>query len=327
MVSSGSRTGPSTDTTPRERIPVRYVCMPGSPYTGSTLLGFLLNAHPECASIGAATGLTSRIDLETYACSCGERFVDCPFWNRVAARTAELGYPVTVFETDYWNTHVRLSKRRSVNGVLIRSLGNGTLNAARDALIGRAGPIRDRMSSARLASWSLARAVLDVTGKRVFVDTARDHQRPKYLTGDPMLDVRVIHLVRDPRGNASSIVKHTKVDVAKAARQWRHYNVEADRASSDFPPSSWLRLHYEELCADPQRTLDRIASFIGVDPAPIPEDLGAVEHHVIGNSMRLKGVGEVREDRAWRTSLGDGDLRTIARIAGSASHRLGYDWP
>jgi len=306
---------------------VRYVCMPGSPYTGSTLLGFLLNSHPRCASIGAATGLTSRIDLSTYTCSCGERFMDCAFWVGIATRTAELGHPVTVFEKDYWNTHVRLSRRRWLNGILIRSLGSSPLNAARDAIVGRAGPIRRMMAEARLSSWSLARAVLEATGADVFVDTARDHQRPRYLMGDQMLDVKVLHLVRDPRGNTASIVKHTGVDVSRAARQWRHYNLEADRLSKRFPKGSWMLLHYEDLCADPQGTLDRLAAFIGVGPEPIPRDLGTVEHHIIGNSMRLKGVGEIREDHAWREVLDGGDLRAIARITGSASHRLGYEWP
>jgi len=303
------------------------VCMPGSPYTGSTLLGLLLNGHPSCVSIGAATGLTSRVDLATYTCSCGERFLDCAFWARIAARTAELGHPVTVFEKDFWNTHVRISRRRWLNGVLIRSLGNSPLNAARDAVIGRTGPIKRRMSEAGLSSWSLARAVLDATGADVFVDTARDHQRPRYLMGNPALDVKVLHLVRDPRGNAASIVKHMGIDVPKAARQWRHYNQEADRLRERFPSGSWMSLHYEDLCADPQGTLDRIAGFIGVEPAPIPSDLGSVEHHVIGNSMRLRGIGEIREDQGWREMLDEKDLQVIARIAGSASHRLGYGWP
>ncbi|MFY1005300.1 hypothetical protein ACNF5F_28245, partial [Escherichia coli] len=74
-----------------------------------------------------------------------------------------------------------------------------------------------------------ATAVLERTGKRVFVDTARDHQRPKYLRDHPLLDVKVIHLVRDPRGNVASIMKHMGLDVTTAARQWTHYNVEAAR--------------------------------------------------------------------------------------------------
>ncbi|MGH2540252.1 MAG: sulfotransferase [Actinomycetota bacterium] len=317
---TGAPTGGSAD-------PVRYVCMPGSPYTGSTLLGFLLNDHPSCASIGAATGLTAKVDLPTYVCSCGTRFLDCPFWNRIAARTIELGRPVTVFRKDFWNTHVRLSRRRSVNGVLVSSLGNPSLTAARDRTIGRLGPIRQRVSHAREASWSLATAVLEATGARVFVDTARDHQRPKHLMGSPLLDLKVIHLVRDPRGNVASIMKHTGVDAATAARQWRHYNLEADRVRRDMPSGSWMLLHYEELCADPQGTLDRIARFVGVAPAPSLQRGAPAEHHIIGNSMRLRGVEEIREDRAWETTLDAGDLRQIADITLPVSRRLGFDWP
>ena len=89
---------------------------------------------------------------------------------------------------------------------------------------------------------------------------------------------------------------------------------------------AWMRLHYEDLCADPQGTLDALAGFVGVDPSPLPSDLSALEHHVIGNSMRLKGVGEIRgrrlEDHPPRE-----DLRVIARATGTMSHRLGYGWP
>jgi hypothetical protein len=122
-------------------------------------------------------------------------------------------------------------------------------------------------------------------------------------------------------------MKHTGVDAATAARQWRHYNQEADRVKRLFPPGSWLTLHYEQLCAEPQATLDRIASFIGVEPAPIPTSLGSVEDHIIGNSMRLKGVGEIREDQTWREVLSENDVDVIARITGSTSRRLGFDWP
>ena len=307
--------------------PVRYVCMPGSPYTGSTLLGLLLNEHPECASIGAATGLTAKVDLATYACSCGTRFTECLFWRRIATRTAELGHPVTVFGEHPWNTNVRLSRRRSVNGLLVQSLGTPAFTAARDRSIGRFPPIRDRVSEARSSTWSLARSVLDVTGKRVFVDTARDHQRPKHLAGSPMLDIRVIHLVRDPRGNAASIVKHTGVGVARAARQWRHYNAEADRVRRLFPAGSWMLVRYEDLCADPQATLDRIARFVGVEPAPVRLPPRSTDRHVIGNSMRLQSVEAISEDTTWRATLGPADLRVIANVTRSAGRRLGYGLP
>lgn len=309
------------------RTRVRYVCVPGSPFTGSTLLGTLLNTHPDCASIGAAVGLIRRVDLSTYSCSCGKRYRECEFWNDIAARTLALGYPVNVFETGFWNTHLRLSKNRLLNAVLVRSLGWGQLNDLRDAVVRRVPRARRAITSMGWHTWALASAVLERTGKTVFIDTARDHQRPKYLAAHPSLDLKVIHLTRDPRGNSASIMKHSGVDVAAAARQWRHYNVEAARIRRYLPPGAWLSLRYEDLCADPGGVLDQISGFLGVDRAGAGDGAREHDNHIIGNKMRLKGIGEIREDRSWQTRFNDADLAVIARIAGSTSRSLGYDWP
>jgi hypothetical protein len=306
---------------------VRYVCIPGSPFTGSTLLGTLLNEHPQCASIGAAVGLLARADLATYRCSCGALFRECDFWLDIAARTKALGHPVNVFENNFWNTHLRLSDQRVVNAALVRSLGWRPLNVVRDAVVRRVGRVRDAITEMAWNSWSLATAILQRTGKSVFVDTSRDHQRPKYLAGHPLLDVRVIHLIRDPRGNVASIMKHTGADVATAARQWRHYNVEADRVKRYVPPDAWMTLRYEDLCADPDGVLERIAAFVGAGAGPAPTGPRGVDRHIIGNSMRLKGPGEIREDRSWETRLNQGDLALISRLAGPTSRRLGVGWP
>ncbi len=250
-----------------------------------------------------------------------------PGSEEVAERTRRLGHPVTVYQSDFWNTHLRLSKRRWLNGLLVRSLGNDRLTDARDAMLFRRGPIRDALVEARRSSWALAKSITEMTGAKVFVDTARDHQRPKYLAPDEGLDIKVIHLIRDPRGNVASIMSHTGVDVATAAKQWRHYNVEAARVSRYVDPSSWMRVQYEDLCTDPQGTLDEIARFIGVEPVPLSEFLASDESHIIGNSMRLGGVSEIRLDEKWRDRLTDEDLDVIARIADETSHDFGYDWP
>jgi hypothetical protein len=306
---------------------VRYVCVPGSPFTGSTLLGTLLDSHPECASIGAAVGLIGRVDLSTYRCSCGTRFLECEFWNDISARTRALGHPVKVFETGFWNTHLRLSRNRLINGVLVRSLGWEPLNAVRDAVVRRVPGARRAISQMGWNTWSLASAVLERTGKTVFIDTARDHQRPKYLATHSSLDLKVIHLIRDPRGNSASIMKHAGVDVAAAARQWKHYNVEAARMKRYLAPGSWLSLRYEELCADPRGVMNRVSDFLGVGRVDAQQGAQPHQSHIIGNKMRLKGVAEIREDRSWQTRFNDADLAVIARIAGSTSRSLGYDWP
>lgn len=306
---------------------IRYVCMPGSPFTGSTLLGILLNEHPDCASIGAAIGLLARADLSTYRCSCGELFRECEFWKHMATRTRELGHPVNVFKTNSWNTDLRLSHNRLINVLLVRSLGWDALNDARDAVVGGVTRTRTAISQMGWNTWSLASAVLERTGKKVFVDTTRDHQRPKYLARHPLLDIRVIHLIRDPRGNSASIMKHAGKNVATAARQWRRYNVEAARVRSYLPEASWMSLHYEDLCADSSGVLDRISDFLGVRRATVQPGSQDHQNHIIGNRMRLKGLTEIREDLSWQTRFTAAELATIARIAGAASHKFGFNWP
>ena len=306
---------------------LRYVCIPGSPFTGSTLLGTLLNEHPDCASIGAAVGLPRRPDLNTYLCSCGVRFCACEFWQDIAARTASLGYPVNVFESGFWNSHLRLSRRPTLNTLLARSLGSDLLNDARDAVVGRWPAARAAILQMGWNSWSLAQAVLARTGKSVFVDTSRDHQRPKYLAMHPQLEVKVIHLFRDPRGNSASIMKHTGADMVSAAKQWKHYNVEARRVRRYLPENAWLALRYEDLCADPRAVFDRISDFLGVPRAVIQIGARTGESHIIGNKMRLKAVSEIREDRSWETRLDSADLAELASIVGPTSREFGYDWP
>jgi hypothetical protein len=116
------------------------------------------------------------------------------------------------------------------------------------------------------------------------------------------------------------------VDVATAARQWKHVNVEAERIGRYLPPESWLSLRYEALCADPAAVLDRIADFLGVSRVRM-EGFQSSPRHIIGNKMRMKGVSEIREDLSWQTTLTPKDLATIARVAGRASRGFGYAWP
>ena len=158
----------------------------------------------------------------------------------------------------------------------------------------------------------------------MFVDTARDHQRPRYLAEMPLLDVKVIHLVRDPRGNVASIMKHTKVGVRKAARQWRHYNVEADRVRRRFPQCVVDAASVRgALPVTPGARSTVWPSSSASSRCRSPRCLQNSERHVIGNSMRLKVLDEINEDLSWQPTLRGPDLRTIAGSSGPPA--IGWD--
>jgi hypothetical protein len=54
----------------------------GAPYSGSTLLGRLLNSHSRIACAGEL-GLLGQAIANRRPCSCGRLVTDCPFWQRL----------------------------------------------------------------------------------------------------------------------------------------------------------------------------------------------------------------------------------------------------
>lgn len=84
-------------------------------------------------------------------------------------------------------------------------------------------------------------------------------------------------------------------------------------------------VRYESLCAEPETTLTRIFEFFGLDPMRVELDFRSVEHHILGNSMRLGSSSDIRLDEKWRSQLTDADLNIFDRIAGKFNRRLGYE--
>ncbi len=134
--------------------------------------------------------------------------------------------------------------------------------------------------------------------------------------------------MRDVRGGVCSILKHSHgINVKKATRRWLIVNMNAEMARRYVSPNRWLRLTYDELCANAQGAIDRISDFVGVERATLPKNFYETEHHIIGNYMRLGGSGEVRRDDSWKMRLSQHDLDIIARIGGATNRYFGHDWP
>ena len=314
---------------------VGYVYIAGASYCGSTLLTFLLNAHPDCVSVGESLGLgrharygDTPVVISEYRCSCGERLLECPFWLRLAERMGELGETLDL-GSPVWPTRLETSRNRYLRALAVRSLGHVWLDTVRDLTLGKLMGLERRVARTALANARFARAAIDITGTSVFVDSSKMARRVRMLERCPDIALRVVQLVRDARGGTASHMKKRKKmsDAARATREWRRRNMEIQRVRCFLPAERWMTLRYSDLCADVQGTMDRVADFIGVERAPVPPDFRSVEHHIIGNYMRLGGSSEIREDLSWQQLLTESDLAAIARISGVANRLFGYNWP
>ena len=321
---------------------IEYIYILGANHCGATLLALLLNTHPDVATIGqAAPSITGS--LEDYLCSCRAPFLRCPFWQRIRREMRrenpefELGSFGTAFE-DCGGPFVRRLLRAEHHGPY--------LEMARDFVLRMSPAWRQHFQRTAQNCRSLAATVLRFKCARVFVDTSKITRRLKFLLRVSSLRIKLIHLIRDGRAVALTYMDEGSfadahdpamrrggrgpsntgrtMSMARASHEWRRdiRSAECVRASANGVP--WLEVRYENLCQSPREALHRIFVFLGLDPSRATRDHRSVEHHILGNSMRLDATAEIRLDERWRSVLTPQELREFDSVAGEMNRRYGY---
>src|SRR5207248_6738005 len=175
------------------------------------------------------------------------------------------------------------------------------------------GPPADYLGSLS----ALYRAVLDVSGCALVVDSSKLPSYGFVLGQVPDLDVRFVHLVRDPRGAAYSWSRAKaqpdsgggmqRMSVLKSSSLWLAWNASAPALFRD--PARYRVVRYEDLVARPREVVDQILGFAGHTgngTAFVGERTVSLEraHTVAGNPNRLEsGPVELRADETWTKAL------------------------
>lgn len=323
-----------------ERIRLVYVL--AASHSGSTLLAMLLNSHPDVCTVGELKA-TSFGDPEKYRCSCRRLIKECPFWKGIRQDMAARGFDfdITNAGTDVYTGMSPYVRR------LLRPLHRGpALEAVRDLLLNLSPVWRQNLPKILARNLALVQSVAARTGKKVIVDSSKIGIRLKYLLRIPELNIRVIRAIRDGRGVALTYMDPAcfadasdpslrqggmggnrvgeRLTMEQAAKEWRRSNEEAEEALKLLDRSQYTVNYYEKLCRNSNEALDQLFTFIGVDPEKRNKEFRMVEHHVVGNGMRLDSVNEIRLDERWRANLSPADINSFNSIAGDLLHRLGY---
>ena len=298
-----------------------FVFLMAHSFSGSTLLSFLLGAHPEIATVGEMF-IAQGIDPQTYVCSCGQQIGECPFWRRISMEMAARGIPYDVRRNE---------ASFSTNGVgrishllLTAEPRGAVLETARSAALALIPGAKRELERRLRINEALAEVVTGLRGARAFVDASKRPGRLLHLRRIPSLDIRVIHMVRDGRAVTRSTMRNLGRSAEDGARSWLAGARDAERLRPRFPADRWMTLGYEDLCRQPGATLDRISRFIGVAPGSSVPDFRSVDHHIIGNRMRLSHTSEISLDERWRTEMPAEQIRAVERIAGPMLERYGY---
>lgn len=295
-----------------------YILSPS--YSGSTLLTFLLGAHPRIATMGELKA-TQLGNLDTYTCSCGALLAECAFWREVKAELHRRGQEIRIGD---FGTHFRPKDAPLVDRIMRARVRGPHFEVVRGLCLRLMPACRLRFRAILERNRAIIEAITRVTGREWFLDGSKDPVRLKHLLRLGFDRVRVIHLIRDGRGTVNSFRRHEQLSIRDATLEWRQAHEECLILRRQFDASSWLQVIYEQMCARPDDHLDRMFRFIGVDPAEAKPELRGRGHHIIGNAMRLKETNEIKLDEKWRTALDAVDLATFEEYGGELNRRFGY---
>lgn len=317
---SHSCTKVHTDPPPTTRV----LYLAGWGRSGSTLAEGMLGQVPGIIGVGEIKFLWERGLLQNRRCSCGTPLRSCEFWVEVLHEA--FGRIPDDDELRELDGASRRYRTRHLPGLLLRP----TRPPA-------AGQLRWYYN----ALAELYRAVAKVSGAQVVVDSSKF---PSYLTAllqAPALDVRVAHIVRDPRAVAYSWQRHKKdpdapngelmprMHPARTALYWSAWNLATERIAR-LAALPYLRFRYEDLIAEPDRTLRAITELSGVPAATVPvgargELFVQGTHQVSGNPVRFRsGPVRLRLDDEWTTGMAPRHRRLTGAVTVPLRRRYGY---
>jgi len=280
--------------------------------SGSTILDILLNQHPDVLS-GGEIGELYRWLLAGETCACLAPIRECSFWRAVCAQH---------FAGSTDDGRRMASLQRSIES--LRNLPALLLSSNRAR----------RVEAYRRQVRSLFGSMALVSGRRWIVDSSKSahHYTGRALALERYagLDVRTIHVVRDPGGVGWSVmrgegsperqtrVRGPRARFVRALAGWTVTNALACLTARRLRRGA-LRVRYEDLCADPRTVLDEIGKFVGLDMSEVIRTMenGAslqVGHNVGGNRVRFQSGLGFRPDEEWREKL-PGPYRRAARSA------------
>jgi len=265
--SDASRQFPSARHHLHEGIKVKVIYIAGTSHSGSTLLSLMLNAHPDIVSVGELHNLSRQFKISltkqvNRCCSCGaDSLWNCDFWSDVDERVRQLSGKSLVDHNVL--DYANVNKSGSSNAVVFK-------------------------------------AISDVSGKQLIVDSSKQPNRMSYLTRLGELQVYPIHLIRNPEGQINSVLKKRR-GLLKPILRYELVHAQIRRALKAIPHNI---VHYEDLVLNPESTLRTVLHPLGLkfDRQQLGW-AGAIKHNIAGNKSRWSVTSQLILDEGWKHSL------------------------
>ncbi len=284
-------------------IPLVYIGAVGR--SGTTLIERALASENQMVALGEMVHFWERSVLGNEPCGCGVPIRQCPTWTAIVAR-AFGGWDYLDGETirDWQRT---ADRNRYIPFLIWPRLGPKKFRVALDQF------------TAHLARLYGAIAT-EVGIDKVLIDSSKHPSYLFLLRHVAGVDVRLLHVVRDPRGVANSwakVVPRSEVNGTQdmerlgpwhAGSRWTSHHLLFMLAGFRRRSS---RLVYERFTNRPDELSDQVDALVSSDTGvysprwPQSHVSLSTDHTVSGNPVRFaSGSVTIRTDDSWRRTMG-----------------------
>jgi len=263
----------------------------GCARSGTTLLKLVLDSHPEVAMLPGTEAplLHQRSVLETDGRVNLDRFVEA-FWRSR--------------NPDRWGFD-----REGLREILACTRPETT-----DEAVGA------------LAAWYARRR-----GKPRYGHAGPDHVTHMAGLGARLPEARMVHLIRDGRDVAAALcdVDFGTSHPVDAAVQWRRRVRAGRRQGAQLASNRYLEIRYEELVAEPERTLRALCRFLdlGFHSAMLRHhefDIDEIPVNVCLPHQRRLTLPITPGVRDWRRDMKPSSVARVEQVAADTLSELGY---
>jgi hypothetical protein len=264
-------------------------------------LGNVLGQLDGFFHVGELRFIWDRSLIENHRCGCGVPFSECGTWRKILERA--YGSPPEIDGAEM---------------VRLRRKGTRTRHLPLFSMPGGNEVIERRLKKFLDHTVKLYRAIEEITGSRIIVDSSKAPSYAKTLTMLPAIDLYLLHVVRDPRGAAYSGMRHkynpdTRTEMIgasplKSSLLWGAWNFAIQTLGKERP-DKYLRVRYEDFVDKPEEAVGEILELVKESAPRWPfgsdrrVELGA-HHTVSGNPNRFdRGNILIQPDEEWKLEM------------------------
>lgn len=309
---------------------VLYIC--SAARGGSTVTDMFMGGHSQVASLGEINMLGKNISLDA-ECSCADKLRTCIEWCKVYDAILlrhGIDFTKNPYKFRLWDAIAvtKIDHQRQTNiyrlAVRMRRAWMDGRNFFSGSFLRKHFPIPPVLLKALKNKMELYRQISHCWNKSVIVDSSKNIREAIELHQRWPDVVKVVLLTRDGRGVYFSR-RSSGFSQFESINGWLKYYRRAPLLENYIAPSSLLKIKYEDLATNPDKTGRVLCNFMNIPFEPEMLNLEQTTRHLVGgNNTRFAQGKKLHLDDRWQTELNGAELDFFIRSGGDMNYYLGY---